>query len=73
MTPRDRVRAALKKSGLTRAAFAAELGVAVSTLDSWMRNPQTDTSARTPRAIYVREAERIAESMALTAPRRTTS
>lgn len=60
-THRDRIKRAVKKSGLTVSAFAEEIGVSPATLRSWMRDPATDKSARTPKPLYVREAEAIAE------------
>jgi len=59
-THRDRIRRAVKKSGLTVRAFAKALDVSPSTLRSWMRDPATDKSARTPKPLYVREAAAIA-------------
>ncbi len=67
MDASDRIHRAWKKSGLTQRAFAAELGVSYRTLQSWIRTAN-DKSRRTPAPIYVREAERIAESMEITGP-----
>lgn len=64
---RSRVKRAWKKSGLTKTAFAERIGVSMRTLESWMRDPKTDKSARTPRDIYVREAEKIAAAAELAA------
>lgn len=61
MTPGQRIHAAWTRSGMIQADFAAALSVSRVTLRSWMRNPDTDKSARTPPPIYVREAERIAQ------------
>lgn len=69
MEPGDRIKRAWKKSGLVQRVFAERLGVTVTTLRNWMRPPD-NAAYREPNLRAVLAAEHVAESMALTAPRR---